>query len=133
MKRFVLGILFLFAVVWGWNTMQEKYTSATEQAQTETTETATATGSIDQMISVLTEANSPADMSVRTSPSPSVSFARRYRPAGFSFDKLFDYLVLGQKTIFNSTFKTTAELSQAYAARIKYEGYYLYTLRKMII
>lgn len=133
MKHIVLGILFFLAIISGWNMMGEYCVSSEVVKEPVQEETCRAASHEDQIINVLTAANSCADVSVRTITSFSPTVARRYRPAGFSFDKLFEHLCNGQGTIFDTTFKTTTGLSQEYAARLKNAGYYIYTLRKIIV
>lgn len=133
MKRIVLSILFLLAIVIGWNTVGECCAPVKAVREPVKTETGEATHHEDRLISVLTAANSCADISVRTGSSFSSNLARRYRPAGFSFDRLFEYLTHDYATISKVTLKTTTGLSQEYAARLKNAGYYIFTLRKIII
>lgn len=133
MKPIVFGILFIFSIVWGWNTIGEYSASSKNEIVVTESETSEATHHIDQIISVLTAANSYADVSVRTPNFLSTNFVRRYRPAGFSFDKLYIYLTEGQGILFDNTYKLSLGLSQEYAARLKYAGYYIYNLRKIII
>lgn len=133
MKRIVFSILFIFAVVWGWNTMERCVVPMDEQKIVERSETSEATQHVDQTISVLTAANSCADVSVRPSTSFSTNFVRRYRPAGFALDRMFEYLTEDQDNSLANALKTTKGFSQEYAARLKTGGYYIYTLRKIII
>lgn len=132
MKRIVLILLFLSAVVWGWHTAGEVMAFAeirTEQTQTACGE---ATPSVDSGIQVLKDANRYAEITAPPNTVP-LNVSRRYRPAGFSFDKLFVYLTENQNTCANHTFKFFLEFSQGYAALLKETGYYIYTLRKIII
>lgn len=133
MKRIVLSIIFLFAVVWGWNTIGEQLLPVKNAENTELNQSSEASQHFDQVISVLTEANHYADVSARTNNSLPANGVRRYRPGGFSFDYLFICLKTGQDTFFNSTFKSFLQLSHSYFARQKAMGYYIYTLRKIII
>lgn len=133
MKQIVLGILFSLTIICVWNMVGEYCVSPEVVKEPAEAETCRAANHEGQIISVLTAANSCADVSVRTTTNFSPSFARRYRPAGFSFDKLFEHLCDGQGSVFDTTFKTTTGLSQEYAARLKNAGYYIYTLRKIIV
>lgn len=133
MKRIVLGILFFFSLACGGHVLEGWSASMDVEPQMEKTETSEATSHTDQIISVLIAANSVADVSVQTVRTFSPSIARRYRPAGFPVDRMFEYLVEGQACHLDNTFKIISGLSQVYAARLKHEGYYIYTLRKIIV
>lgn len=133
MKRIVLVILFLFAVVWGWNTIGEGLTPILRAENTGQRVASESGQDFDQMVSVLAQANGYADLSVQTTNSLPTNLVRRYRPAGFSFEYLFTCLKTGQYILYNRTLKTFLELSQMYAARLKATGYFVYALRKIII
>ena len=92
-----------------------------------------ATQHVNQTISVLMAANSNADVVERTTNTFSTNIARRYRPAGFAFDKLYANLAREQAIFLDNVLKITSGLSQVYAAQLKNGGYYIYTLRKIII
>lgn len=133
MKRIILGIVFLVAAVWGWHTLEESLASVKAEIKVETSEASETTSPVAQIISVLTAANSCADISVQTNSTFSSNMARRYRPAGFVFDKMQEYLVEGQACIFYNSFQIISRISQVYAAHLKCEGYYIYALRKIIV
>lgn len=133
MKRIILNILFLGAVVWGWNTVAGSVVPVEASEVTAREAMGEARQHVDQMICVLTEANSCADVSVRpVSPLPT-SLVRRYRSGFFSLGNLFSGLRTEAGIVSNSVFKFFLELSQSYAARLKDRGYYVYMLRKIIV
>jgi len=133
MKRILLSILFFGGVVWGWNTMGEAMVSLKVAEETQQSVTCKAKQHVDYMLSVLTEANRWADVSVRPVNSLPTNLIRRYRPGVFSFGCLFVCLRAELDTLANYVFKSFLELSQEYAAHLKDAGYYIYTLRKMIV
>lgn len=132
MKRIVLGILFLFVAVWGYDTVTGEVPVVAEPVVSE--ETLQMVAHPDELVSVVLAANSFADVSVRTNiPFSYTNFVRRYRPAGFVTDRWFEYLTSGQEVILGNTLKTNVILSEVYAARLKDCGYYIYALRKIVI
>ncbi|MEG0795842.1 MAG: hypothetical protein RR397_04940 [Odoribacter sp.] len=133
MKRVVLYLLFIFTIVWGWNTIGKSYASVEKNYRAEKSISGEATQNLDRTISVLLAANSYADISLQPTNPVNSCTARRYRPAGFSFDKLQSYLSLGKNIALENTFKIILGSSLEYAARQKNAGYYIYTLRKIII
>lgn len=134
MKQIIFCILFFVTVVWGWNTMDQYVAPvkvvAEDAGQLPVSE---ATQHVNQTISVLMAANSNADVVERTTNTFSTNIARRYRPAGFAFDKLCANLAREQAIFLDNVLKITSGLSQVYAAQLKNGGYYIYTLRKIII
>ncbi len=131
MRRIVLVALLLFTVAWGWNAMDRSIVPVSvAEPRTETSE---ARQYVDQTISVLLEANRFADVSSGTSHVLPTNAARRFRPGGFSFDYLFVCLITGQNRIIDYSYKSFLLLSQSYAAHLKAMGYYIFTLRKIII
>lgn len=98
----------------------ERYFGKTEQQE-------------DKIVSVLMAANRCADISVRTNGSFFSQMARRFRFLGSYWEKLFENLVCGQGNCQHTTFKITSVLSDECDARLKNAGYYIYTLRKIII
>lgn len=99
---------------------EERYTEETERQS-------------NKIVSVLMAANSCADVSVRTNGSLFSQMARRYRPLGSYWEKMFENLAHGQGNNQYTTFKITSVLSDECDARLKNAGYYIYTLRKIII
>lgn len=132
MKRTVFCILFFLAVVWGWHTAGEIMVSVAMTEQTLQADYDEATPYVDSGLQVLKDANRYAEITVQTNTVPNI-ISRRYRPAGFSFDKLFEYLTDEQNSNAKHTFKSFLGYSQLYAARLKKMGYYIYTLRKIIV
>lgn len=133
MKRIILGILFLWTIVWGWNTVLGGVVPDEAIKVVEQKTEGEARQHVDQMISVLTEANSCADVSIRpVNPLPT-NLIRRYRPGIFSFGCLFSCLRTELDTISNHIFKSFLELSQCHAAQLKDMGYYVYMLRRIIV
>ena len=116
MKRFVICLLFLFTVVWSWNTTVNYFGPENLVAEK-------MTGSDDKVVQKLVQ--------------PTLSFtsniARRYRPGGFTFDKFMEYQLEEREMLLKNHLKTTFFFSQEYAARQKYAGYYIFSLRKIII
>lgn len=131
MKRIVLSILFLLMAVWGWNTAGEYRMVQENMAEEVPVQEAQATQNIDQVFCVLVAANSFADVSVQTNYNFASSLARRYRP--LAFDKMQDLQVQEQETNLDITLKSILLSSQEYAARQKNAGFYIYTLRRIII
>lgn len=87
----------------------------------------------DPCITACIVANSYADVSVSQTPRFGNNSMRRYRPAGFSFEKLFVYLVAERKTAQINLYRNALYDTQEYSARLKSDGYYIYTLRKIIV
>lgn len=87
----------------------------------------------DKIVSVLMAANSSADVSARTNASLFSQMARRYRSLGSCWEKLFENLVYGQGNNQHTIYRRTSLLSDECDARLKNAGYYIYTLRKIII
>lgn len=131
MKRIVLSILFLLMVVWGWNTAGEYRMLQKNIAEEVPVQEAQATQNIDQVFCVLVAANSFADVSAQTNYNFASNLARRYRP--LAFDKMQDLQVQEQETNLDITLKSILLSSQEYAARQKNAGFYIYTLRRIII
>lgn len=131
MRRIVLVAFFLFIVAWGWHATGRSIVPASvAEPRIETSE---ARQYVDQTIGVLLEANRFADVSNGTSNILPTNPARRFRPGGFSFDYLFICLITGQNRIIDYSYKSFLLLSQLYAARLKAMGYYIFTLRKIIV
>lgn len=133
MKRIVLSILFLLAIAWGWNAMGER--CALPETKTVRTEqdAGEATPYIDQILSVLAEANSFADISVGHNNTIPSNIVRKHRPGGVSFEQLFHYLTDDQELHSVNILKTSFDASQEYASRLKNTGYYIFALRKILI
>ncbi len=133
MKRIVLCILFLLTVAYGWKMTEEYWTSPILELE----ETVAAEGQViqkpDEIIGVLLEANHFTYMPAQISVHFVSNLARRYRPAGFSFDKFMEYQIEDQRHLYCNHLKATGAVSQEYAARLKCAGYYIYSLRKIII
>lgn len=87
----------------------------------------------DKMLHVLAEANRYADVSVRTSGTGIGQVARRYRTTGSGWDKLTERQPEMRRAELHAMYKTTEVLSKECAARLKSAGYYIYTLRKILI
>ena len=88
---------------------------------------------LDEVISALMEANHFTNLSVQPTLSFTSNIARRYRPGGFTFDKFMEYQLEEREMLLKNHLKTTFFFSQEYAARQKYAGYYIFSLRKIII
>ena len=132
MKRIILNILFLWAIVWGWNTVAEDIVPVEAIKVTEQKAGGEARQYMDQMVRVLAEANSCADVAVRpVFPLPS-NLVRRYRSVFFSFGNLFSSLKTEAGIVSNSILKFSLEFSQLYAAQLKDRGHYVYALRRII-
>ena len=139
MKRFVICLLFLFTVVWSWNTMVN-YFGPENLVARDLVEGDGFAGSddkvvqkLDEVISALMEANHFTNLSVQPTLSFTSNIARRYRPGGFTFDKFMEYQLEEREMLLKNHLKTTFFFSQEYAARQKYAGYYIFSLRKIII
>lgn len=136
MKHLFLYIVFFLALVLtGTGRNSYVFTESTapivpESSDSRQSEARTAQ---DPCITVCVVANSYADVSVSQSPSFGNNSMRRYRPAGFSFEKLFVYLAAERKTAQINLYKNALYDTRAYSALLKSDGYYIYTLRKIII
>lgn len=133
MKQFVLYILFLFTVVWGWNTTANHFVPENPVVKEMTAPDDKVIQKPDEVIGVLMEANHFTNLSVQPTLSFTSNLARRYRPGGFTFDKFMEYQLGKQNILLKNHLKTTFSFSQEYAARQKYAGYYIFSLRKIII
>ena len=131
MKRFVICLLFLFTVVWSWNTTVNYFGPENLVAEKMTGSDDKVVQKLDEVISALMEANHFTNLSVQ--PSFTSNIARRYRPGGFTFDKFMEYQLEEREMLLKNHLKTTFFFSQEYAARQKYAGYYIFSLRKIII
>lgn len=133
MRRIVLSILFLWAVVWSWNTIVRHIVPAEELPVVEREAEGEVRQTTDQMIRVSFEANRCADISVRpVNPLPTYP-VRRYRPGVFSLGYLFGCSGRAADLNVHPVKKNFLELSQCCASRLKDKGYYVYTLRKIIV
>ena len=102
-------------------------------AQTEDPNMPVARPAEDPCIRVCIAANSVADVTVSQSPNFGSNSVRRYRPAGFSFEKLFVYLTVEKGVVQVNSYKNSLSDTQKYSALLKSDGYYIYALRKIII
>ena len=91
MKRFVICLLFLFTVVWSWNTMVNYFGPENLVAEKMTGSDDKVVQKLDEVISALMEANHFTNLSVQPTLSFTSNIARRYRPGGFTFDKFMEY------------------------------------------
>ena len=89
MKRFVICLLFLFTVVWSWNTTVDYFGPENLVAEKMTGSDDKVVQKLDEVISALMEANHFTNLSVQPTLSFTSNIARRYRPGGFTFDKSF--------------------------------------------
>ena len=133
MKRFVICLLFLFTVVWSWNTTVNYFGPENLVAEKMTGSDDKVVQKLDEVISALMEANHFTNLSVQPTLSFTSNIARRYRPGGFTFDKFMEYHLEEREMLLKNHLKTTFFFSQEYAARQKYAGYYIFSLRKIII
>ena len=133
MKRFVICLLFLFTVVWSWNTTVNYFGPENLVAEKMTGSDDKVVQKLDEVISALMEANHFTNLSVQPTLSFTFHIARRYRPGGFTFDKFMEDQLEEREMLLKNHLKTTFFFSQEYAARQKYAGYYIFSLRKIII
>ena len=133
MKHIIFGILVLFATVWGWDTVKDHFVSLRMEMEENASLPEEASAAIDEVWSVLVAANSYADVSPRPLGSFTLNLARRYRPAGFNTDKYLLYLTENRRVLLQNTFKHIFYTSQEWAALQKNAGYFIYSLRKIII
>ena len=91
MKRFVICLLFLFTVVWSWNTTVNYFGPENLVAEKMTGSDDKVVQKLDEVISALMEANHFTNLSVQPTLSFTSNIARRYRPGGFTFDKFMEY------------------------------------------
>lgn len=132
MKRFVICLLFLFTVVWSWNTMVNYFGPENLVAEKMTGSDDKVVQKLDEVISALMEANHFTNLSVQPTLSFTSNIARRYRPGGFTFDKFMEYQLEEREMLLKNHLKTTFFFSQEYAARQKYAGYYIFSCVKSL-
>lgn len=87
----------------------------------------------DPCILVCIAANSYADVTIAKPSNFNHNSVRRYRPAGFSLDKLFVYLTSERSVLQADLYKKSLYHTQVQSALLQSGGYYIYTLRKIII
>lgn len=137
MKQFFLYIIFFLAIVLVSGTRAETYVYAESQPvnqdKTGIPHELMASSATDPCITVCIAANSCADVTVAKPSNFNPNSVRRYRPAGFSFDKLFVYLTTEKGLLQTDLYKKSLYHTQEYSALLKSGGYYIYTLRKIVI
>lgn len=133
MKHIVCSILFLLLTIWGWNMAGENSVPVQVVQEDKESVEGRATQSVDEVLSVLVAANSFADVSVRTHHSFGSNLVRRYRPDGVSFDKMLAFRSEEEGISLCNSLKNVLISSQKYAAKQKDAGYFIYTLRRIII
>ncbi|MCI5707148.1 MAG: hypothetical protein MR298_07480 [Odoribacter sp.] len=133
MKYILMCILFLVMACSWWTGKEDCRLEETQDIEYAERYTGEAEQQEDKIVSVLMAANKCADVSVHTHGSFFSQMARRYRSLGSCWEKLFENLVYGQGNCLHTTFKITSVLSDECDARLKNAGYYIYTLRKIII
>lgn len=79
MKRFVICLLFLFTVVWSWNTTVNYFGPENLVAEKMTGSDDKVVQKLDEVISALMEANHFTNLSVQPTLSFTSNIARRYR------------------------------------------------------
>ena len=133
MKRIVLSIVFLLTIVGVWRTMEDKYMPESNVVVSDEQNTGEATPYLDEVLSVLAEANSFAVVNGGQAVTFSPGLGRKYRPGDSCFDQWFHGLAEDQKSLVDHIFKVFLETSQEYAALQKGSGYYIFSLRRIII
>lgn len=137
MKQFILYIVFLLALLLTSGTGRTAYvfteTDVPVEAQPEDSRQPVAREAENQCITVCIAANSYAEITVSQASGCAQSPVRRYRPAGFSFEKLLLYQVIEKSALRLDSYKNALSDTQEYSALLKLDGYYLYALRKIII
>lgn len=137
MKQFFLYIIFFLAIVLVSGTKGEAYVFTENQSVGQTEEEKfhefMACQAADPCITVCIAANSFADVTVAKPSNFNHNSVRRYRPAGFSFDKLFVYLTAEKGTSQVDLYKKSLYHTQEHAALLKSGGYYVFALRKIVI
>lgn len=136
MRTFFLYIVFLLAIVLVSGTRGEAYMLTENQPVKPDKQgfphelMATAT---DPCVTVCIAANSYADVAVAKPSNSNPNSVRRYRPAGFSFDKLFVYLTAEKGISQTDLYKKSLCHMQEQSALLKSGGYYIYALRKIVV
>lgn len=137
MKQFILCIVFFLALVLTSGTVKETYvytgTDTPEYADPENSRQPEARTAENPCITVCIAANSYADVTVSQASGCGQNPVRRYRPAGFSFEKLFLYLAIEKCAVRGHSYKNALSDTQEYSALLKLDGYYIFALRKIII
>lgn len=137
MKQFFLYIVFFLAIVLVSGAKGETYVftenQPTKQEQEGKAHELMAIPAADPCITVCIAANSYADVTVANPSNFNHNSVRRYRPAGFSFDKLFIYLTAEKGVLQTDLYKKSLYYTQEHSALLKSGGYYIYALRKIVI
>lgn len=137
MKQFFLYIVFFLAIVLVSGTRAETYmfteSQPVEQDKVGLPHELMASPATDPSITVCIAANSYADVAVAKPSNFNQSSVRRYRPAGFSFDKLFVYLTAEKGILQTDLYKKSLYHAQEHSALLKSGGYYIYALRKIVV
>ena len=133
MKSFLFGILVLLFACSQWTDREEYHLVVDAGEGVEFVEAGAIRQCEDKITGVRLALDSSGDISVPTPSSLFSQFARRYRLAGFGWEKAFDRLAEGQSVCHHVTYKVVALCSGEYAACLKHAGYYIYALRKIII
>lgn len=137
MKQIILYILFVLAFVLTSGTTKEVSVSAGMEkegyTEAEDLEMPVARPAENPCITVCIAANSYADVSVSQASGFGNNTVRRYRPAGFSFDKLFVYLMAETGTSQVNLYKNSIFYAQDHSALLKSDGYFIYALRRIIV
>lgn len=137
MKGALIGILFwLLSGLFGTGAMGHVLTDEAGEGvcvEMERSERGEMNRSGDKMLHALAEANRYADVAVNTSGTGIGQVARRYRTPGNGWDRLTVRQSETRQAEEHSVYKTTEVQSRECAARLKSAGYYIYTLRKILI
>lgn len=137
MKHFFLYIIFLLAIVLVSGTKGEAYMfteiQSVESDKEGVLHELMAIPATDPCIAVCIAANSCADVTITKPSNFNFNSVRRYRPAGFSFDKLFIYLTAEKGLLQTDLYKKSLFHTQEHSALLKSGGYYIYVLRKIVV
>ena len=91
MKRFVICLLFLFTVVWSWNTTVDYFGPENLVAEKMTGSDDKVVQKLVEAISALMEVNHFTNLSVQPTLSFPANIARRNWPGGLTLDKFMEY------------------------------------------
>lgn len=137
MKRFLVSILFLLVLVFAMNAGKGICVSEEMNIPVASEDKANLQGEArpaqDELIAVLVIANSYADVSVAQSLVFGTNLMRRYRPAGFLFEKMFACLSTEKGSEELIEYRNIQHDTRLYSALLKESGYFVYGLCKIII
>lgn len=133
MKRYYIFILLWGALIWsGWQATQSVACPVADAGQQEKKAELSHRGS--EIISALLSANSVADISLQQEQPVQMNTGfRRHLPSRLLPEKIYVLKKLCDSRLLPPLYQFVQRSFRAYAASQKQCGYYLYTLRKIVI